>query len=106
MSKKNLNDNEIQKISAGNGWKKFNRALDYTSAGIEAVAGIATYLVLSAEDRKDAHDNGHGFFGGVARSVKNNPSCLLPLMMTVHGVWRIASRACDFYDDENKNNNN
>ena len=99
MSKGLIKDSEFEKISGGN-WKKFNRALDYTSAGIEAAAGVAAVAFLCEEDIKS-----HGFFQGIARSVKSSPLKLLPLLLTAHGAWRITSRACDLYDDKEDNDN-
>lgn len=99
MSKGLIKDSEFEKISGGN-WKKFNRALDYTSAGVEAAAGIAAVGLLCGEEIKN-----HGFFQGIAREVKISPLKLLPLLLTAHGAWRITSRACDLYNDKEDNDN-
>ena len=80
--------------------KKFNSALDYTSAGVEAAAGIAAVAFLCEEDIKN-----HGFFQGIARGVKSSPLKLLPLLLTAHGALRITSRACDLYNDKKDNYN-
>ena len=99
MSKKLLiKDNEFEKISGGN-LKKFNLALDYASAGVEAAAGIAAVGLLCREDIRD-----YGFFRGIVRGIKSEPLKLLPLMLTAHGAWRITSRACDLYNDKKDDN--
>lgn len=99
MSKKLLiKDNEFEKISGGN-LKKFNLALDYASAGVEAAAGIAAVGLLCRENIQS-----HGFFRGIVRSIKSEPLKLLPLMLTAHGAWRITSRACDLYNDKKDDN--
>ena len=99
MSKKLMKDNEFEKISGGN-LKKFNLALDYASAGVEAAAGIAAVGLLCGEEIRH-----HGFFRGIVRGIKSEPLKLLPLMLTAHGAWRITSRACDLYDDKKNNDN-
>lgn len=95
MNKKMLKKNELEKISAGSSWKKFNRALDYTSAGIEAAAGIATFsLIISSNfDKK-----GKGF-KGIINAIKLAPFSLVTLMLPAHGIWRIASRKFSLYDN-------
>ena len=98
MSKKLMKDNEFEKISGGD-LKKFNLALDYASAGVEAAAGIAAVGLLCEEDIQ--HD---GFFRGIVRSIKSEPLKLLPLILTAHAAWRITSRACDLYDDKKDDN--
>ena len=94
MNKKLMKDNEFEKISGGI-FKESNRALDYTSAGVEAAAGIAAVGFLCKEDIKK-----HGLFRGLAEGVKFHPLKLLPLLLTAHGAWRITSRACDLYNDK------
>lgn len=44
MSKKLMKDSEFEKISGGN-FKKFNRGLEYATAGIGCVAGLAAVSV-------------------------------------------------------------
>lgn len=99
MSKKLMKDNEFKKISGGD-LKKFNLALDYASAGVEAAAGIAAVGLLCGEEIRR-----HGFFRGIVRGIRSEPLTLLPLMLTAHGAWRITSRACDLYNDKKDNNN-
>ncbi|MBR0184307.1 MAG: hypothetical protein IJQ10_04085 [Clostridia bacterium] len=99
MSKKLMKDSEFEKISGGN-FKKFNRGLEYTTAGIGCAAGLAAvgYCAFNAIDKiKNPRKSGgwlnlRGMFDPII-----NIAGVVGAVVAIDSTRRIVSQAKDLY---------
>ena len=99
MSKKLMKDSEFEKISGGN-FKKFNRGLEYTTAGIGCAAGLAT-LGLGAyyaiERIKDPREPSGWLDLRGAADLMVGIACAVGAVVAIDSTRRIVSQAKDLY---------
>ena len=101
MSKKLMKDNEFEKISGGN-FKKFNRGVEYATAGIGCVAGLAAvglwaYNTIDKIKNPSNHkSSGWMDFRGVFDPIINVAGAV-GAVVAIDSTRRIVSQAKDLY---------
>lgn len=99
MSKKLMKDNEFEKISGGN-FKKFNRGVEYATAGIGCAVGLAAvgYCALNAIDKIKNRRKSRGWLdlSGMFDPIINIAGAV-GAVVAIDSTRRIVSQAKDLY---------
>ena len=99
MSKKVLKDSEFEKIAGGN-WKNINKGIEYTTAGIECITGLAilSFGLYCHFNQKNNPQKNYNFmnFSELSNFI-NNIGMFAGTSLAIGGARRIISQAKKLY---------